>query len=61
MAAAEASDVQRVDMDEEVFRWMQNEDAMATEKLADGIRVFHADAMKLAATIAAMTEATSTA
>ena len=36
VAAAEASDVQRVDMDEEVFRWMHNEDAMATEKLADG-------------------------
>jgi transaldolase len=53
VAAAEASDLARVDMDEEVFRWMHNEDAMATEKLAEGIRAFHADAQKLAAMIAA--------
>jgi len=51
--AAVASDLQRVDMDEEVFRWMHNEDAMATEKLAEGIRLFHADAQKLVAMIAA--------
>jgi transaldolase len=53
LAAAEASDAVRVDMDEEAFRWMHNEDAMATEKLADGIRLFHADAQKLASRIAA--------
>jgi transaldolase len=53
VAAAEAGDAARVDMDEEVFRWMHNEDAMATEKLADGIRLFHADAQKLASRIAA--------
>jgi transaldolase len=47
VAAAEASPVERVDLDEESFRWMHNEDAMATEKLADGIRVFHADSLKL--------------
>jgi len=47
VAAAEASDLERVDMDEEAFRWMHNEDAMATEKLAEGIRVFDADARKL--------------
>ena len=29
------------------FRWMLNEDAMATEKTAEGIRNFHADALKL--------------
>jgi len=51
VAAAEASDLARIDMDEEVFRWMHNEDAMATEKLAEGIRAFHADAQKLAAMI----------
>jgi transaldolase len=34
-------------MDEKTFRWELNEDAMATEKLAEGIRAFHADAMKL--------------
>jgi transaldolase len=32
---------------------MHNEDAMATEKLAEGIRLFHADAQKLVAMIAA--------
>ena len=29
------------------FRWEMNEDAMATEKLAEGIRNFHADSLKL--------------
>lgn len=50
--AALASPVERVNLDEEEFRWLHNEDAMATEKLAEGIRVFHADAVKLAAFIA---------
>jgi transaldolase len=35
------------------FRWAHNEDAMATEKLAEGIRNFHIDAMKLEALVAA--------
>jgi transaldolase len=43
-----------VDLDEALFRWMHNEDAMATEKLAEGIRVFDADARKLKVAIAAM-------
>lgn len=34
-------------MDEKTFRWMMNEDPMATEKLAEGIRKFAADAEKL--------------
>ena len=55
VADAEASSVERVDLDEELFRWMHNEDAMATEKLADGIRVFHADAGKLRNLVATMT------
>jgi transaldolase len=46
-AGAAASLVERVDLDEERFRWMHNEDAMATEKLAEGIRLFDADARKL--------------
>lgn len=29
------------------FRWMHNEDAMATEKLAEGIRKFNADGLHL--------------
>jgi len=34
-------------LDEKTFRWMLNESAMATEKLAEGVRVFAADALKL--------------
>lgn len=34
-------------MDEKQFRWLLNEDAMATEKLAEGIRKFAEDAVKL--------------
>ena len=47
--AAKASSAQRAPLDEKRFRWALNEDAMATEKLADGIRRFHADAEKLQA------------
>ena len=39
--------IQRLDLDEKKFRWLFNEDAMATEKTAEGIRNFHADALKL--------------
>jgi transaldolase len=45
--AAKASDAQKLHLDEKTFRWMHNEDAMATEKLADGIRKFYADTRKL--------------
>ena len=38
---------EKIRLDEKTFRWMLNEDAMATEKLADGIRRFHADLVKL--------------
>ena len=34
-------------IDEPTFRWMMNEDAMATEKLAEGIRKFSVDIVKL--------------
>ncbi len=44
---AQASDLQKVELDEKSFRFMLNEDAMATEKLAEGIRLFCADAIKL--------------
>ena len=40
--------IQRLDVSEKSFRWHLNEDAMATEKLADGIRSFNADTTKLA-------------
>ena len=37
----------RIRLDEAAFRWGHNEDAMATEKLAEGIRLFAADQVKL--------------
>jgi transaldolase len=42
-----------VKMDEATFRWEMNADAMATEKLAEGIRNFHADHVKLVEMVAA--------
>ena len=44
---ARASIGDRLHLDEKTFRWMHNEDAMATEKLAEGIRKFNADARRL--------------
>jgi transaldolase len=44
---AKTSAAQKIHLDEKTFRWMHNEDAMATEKLAEGIRKFYADARKL--------------
>ncbi len=46
---AKASDARKIEMDEKTFRWMHNEDAMAEEKLSEGIRKFYADARKLEA------------
>jgi transaldolase len=53
-AVARASRVDRMPLDEPAFRWLHNEDAMATEKLAEGIRAFDADAKKLAALVTAL-------
>ncbi|WP_222612354.1 transaldolase [Undibacterium flavidum] len=52
--AAMASDVTKLSIDEKSFRFMLNEDAMATEKLAEGIRLFCADTIKLEGIIAGM-------
>lgn len=46
-AAARGLDLPAVHHDERSFRWALNDDAMATEKLAEGIRAFAADAAKL--------------
>jgi transaldolase len=46
-AAAKSSDIERVELDEKKFRFQLNEDAMATEKTAEGIRKFAADIVKL--------------
>lgn len=40
-------DITKIDCDEKTFRWMMNEDAMATEKTAEGIRKFSVDIVKL--------------
>ncbi|GAB4036914.1 MAG: transaldolase [Rubrivivax sp.] len=45
--AARRADIHAVTYAEAGFRWALNEDAMATEKLAEGIRAFAADAVKL--------------
>jgi transaldolase len=54
VADAAASAVDRVDLDEALFRWMHNDDAMGTEKLAEGIRLFDADGRKLQAFVAGL-------
>ena len=41
------ADIQKISLDEKAFRLALNEDAMATEKLAEGIRLFCADSVKL--------------
>ncbi|MDM0000872.1 transaldolase [Variovorax sp. J22P240] len=45
--AAQRLDIPKLTLDEPTFRFALNEDAMATEKLAEGIRAFAADAVKL--------------
>jgi transaldolase len=42
---------EKLELNEAKFRWLLNENAMATEKLAEGIRLFNADALKLKAYI----------
>ena len=49
---AKASDIKKIPLDEKTFRWMLNEDAMGTEKLAEGIRKFTEDIIKLEGLIA---------
>lgn len=39
--------IERMHLDEKKFRWLFNENAMAVEKTAEGIRLFNADAIKL--------------
>ncbi len=44
---AKTAKIDRLKMDEKKFRWLLNENAMATEKLSEGIRKFAADIVKL--------------
>jgi transaldolase len=46
-ALAKESNITRLELDEKKFRFLLNDDAMATEKTAEGIRVFAADTVKL--------------
>jgi len=53
---ARDSKLERLPLDEKKFRWLLNENAMATEKTAEGIRQFNADAQKLAQFVAGKLE-----
>ena len=44
---AKKMDIEKITVDEKTFRWMLNDEAMATEKLAEGIRNFSKDTVKL--------------
>ncbi|MGI8955293.1 MAG: transaldolase [Chthoniobacterales bacterium] len=46
-AKAKDADIERMKLDEKTFRYLLNDDAMATEKTAEGIRKFAADIVKL--------------
>ena len=50
--SARALDIDKVEMNENNFRWMLNEDPMATEKLAHGIRAFAKDLRSLRTSLA---------
>ncbi|MGG1944477.1 transaldolase [Trinickia sp. NRRL B-1857] len=52
--ASEGEKIERIAIDEPSFRFQLNDDAMATEKLAEGIRAFAADAIKLEKLIEAL-------
>jgi len=57
--AAQKMDIVRVPTGEKSFRWLMNEEAMATEKLSEGIRLFAADSVKLDKHIAELVNAAS--
>jgi len=44
---AKSAKIDKLELDEKKFRWLLNDDAMATEKTAEGIRKFAADVVKL--------------
>ena len=50
---AKQSKIEKLPLDEKTYRWMFNENAMGTEKTAEGLRLFNADAVKLEQFIAA--------
>jgi transaldolase len=54
VSQASQMDLTKVSYDEQAFRWELNQDAMATEKLSEGIRKFGEDGVKLENQLAAM-------
>jgi transaldolase len=60
-SAAKGMDIEKINCDEKTFRWMMNEDAMATEKTAEGIRKFSIDIVKLEGMIKEMLGAKASA
>lgn len=54
---AKASNIEKIEMNESIFRWMVNEDQMSNDKLSDGIRKFAADIIKLEKKILPLIEA----
>jgi transaldolase len=53
-ALADEATIERLTLDEKTFRFLLNEDAMATEKTAEGIRAFSADIVKMEKLVAGM-------
>ncbi len=53
--SAQAMNIERIEITEKSFRWMMSEDAMATEKTAEGIRNFAVDIRKLETMIQGLT------
>src|SRR5947207_2575701 len=58
---ARKANVEKITLDEADFRWLHNEDPMASDKLAEGIRRFDADARKLERLIISLAAATQAA
>ncbi|HUN68763.1 MAG TPA: transaldolase [Burkholderiales bacterium] len=54
---AKSLSIEKTPLNEAAFRWQHNEDAMAVEKLSDGIRKFDADARKLERAVSALIDA----
>ena len=53
-ALAQTLDLEKITLDEKTFRYQLNDDAMATEKTAEGIRKFAVDIVKLEQFIAGL-------
>ena len=52
-SAAAGMNIEKINLDEKTFRYLMNDDAMATEKTAEGIRKFAVDIVKLEQMVAA--------